>query len=69
MQDPAEPVMEVVLFARTGQEVEARGHAMPVCAGPVGIDVRDWRGLSERIADHEDVRLQQLQNPEPVEDL
>ncbi len=68
MQDPAEPVMEVVLFARQ-DAVEARGHAMPVCAGPVGIDVRDWRGLSERIADHEDVRLQQLQNPEPVEDL
>lgn len=56
MQDPAEPVMEVVLFARQ-DAVEARGHAMPVCAGPVGIDVRDWRGLSERIADHEDVRL------------
>ena len=68
MQDPAEPVMEVVLFARQ-DAVEARGHAMTVCAGPVGIDVRDWRGLSERIADHEDVRLQQLQNPEPVEDL
>ena len=68
MQDPAEPVMEPVLFAGQ-EEVVVRGHAMTVCAGPVGIDVRDWRGLSERIADHEDVRLQQLQNPEPVEDL
>ena len=68
MQDPAEPVMEVLLFARQ-EGVEARGTALTVCAGPVGIDVRDWRGLSERIADHEDVRLQQLQNPEPVEDL
>jgi len=56
MQDPAEPVMEPVLFAGQ-EEVVVRGHAMTVCAGPVGIDVRDWRGLSERIADHEDVRL------------
>jgi len=60
--------MEPVLFAEQ-EEVVVRGHVMPVCAGPVGIDVRDWRGVSERIADHEDGRLQQLQNPEPVEDL
>ena len=53
MQDPAEPVMEVVLLRdRTGSRRE-----VPRRAGPVGIDVTDWRRLSERIADHEDVRL------------
>ena len=53
----------------TGRGRGERYRVCRLCAGPVGIDVRDWRGLSERIADHEDVRLQQLQNPEPVEDL
>ena len=69
MQDPAEPVMEVVLFARQ-DGVEARGvPRMPTMRRPGRVDVRAWCGLSERIADHEDVRLRRLQSSEPVEDL